>query len=165
VSLRAPCLAVALVALGCGPAPQVKPYDPSKPLELRKGEYLQKGEIVESRAVRADLGSDPRTKGHWRRADIMYGSYAATLIVGGGFLGWYLGGVIAEEPDPAWEAGVVGGALILTSVGLALWSIDSRHRAVKAHNAGLGSAGAPQAYYQLPESPFIVGPHSVGVTW
>lgn len=165
---RTACAALALVVLagtGCGAAPQIKPYDPSKPIEIKKGEYLQEGEIVESRAVRKDLGHDPRTKGHWRRADILYGSHAATGMAGGFLIGWYLGGVITEEPDPAWEAGVVGGALILTSVGLMIWSIHSRHQAVEAHNAGLRAAPGGQAYLQLPDSPFIVGPHSVGVTW
>lgn len=156
---------VVLAGTGCGPAPRIKPYDASKPLQLKREEYLQDGEIVESRAVRKDLGQDPRTRGHWRRADILYGSYVATLIVGGGLIGWYVGEVVAEQPDPTWEVGVAGGALVLTSIGLMLWSIHSRHQAVGAHNAGLRAAPGGQAYYQLPDSPFIVGPHSVGVTW
>jgi hypothetical protein len=151
-----------LLGVGCGPAPQVRPYDPAKPIELEKEEFLQDGQIVEAGAVRKDLRNDPATKGHMRRSEIVYGSALVTSIVGGGLIGWYLGEVIAEQPDPAWEAGVIGGALVVTSIGLVIWSIGSQRQAVAAHNASLGRPKPAGAYYQLPNTPFIVGADSVG---
>jgi hypothetical protein len=64
-----------------------------------------------------------------------------------------------------WELAAVGGGVFAVGLGLAIWSDASRAKAIKVHNAGVGPAGAAQAYYQLPNSPFIVGSRSVGVTW
>lgn len=149
---------VLAVGVGCG-APQTRPFDPSRPIETEKG-YRQSGELLDARDLWKKLKENPETGSHVRRAEVLDVVSLVFAASGGALIGWPVGEAIAGKPDPMWELAAVGGGLFVVSIPFAIWSVNSRGKAIAVHNAGLG-----QSYYRLPDSPLIIGKNSVGFAW
>jgi len=141
ISAGATCIFLSIGELGCAGAPKLTPMDPYRRIETEHG-YRQDGKVLDPDDMARKLEKEPAAAPAVRRARTL-GTIATVLAAAGGVLvGWPLGEWAADDPHPTWPLAYAGGAALVVSVPLAIWSGTSFAGAVETHNRAFSAEDA-----------------------
>jgi hypothetical protein len=157
-----------VVATGCASQPRPKmrvgaPLENEGDLFFRR-RFSQEGQVVDTVDVVRNLKQDPASKRHVTASQAWRTVATLTGAAGGALVGWPVGEAIAGKTDPSWELAAVGGALTLTALSLAVLSESQLHRAARAYNESLTTAGPAPTFGTWQKGDFdpfahLVSPH------
>jgi hypothetical protein len=136
---------------GCASRP-TRAMDPSLPIETDHG-YRQRGEPLDQEDMKDQLSKEPSASSHMTRSRVL-GVVGQLMAGAGGFLiGWPLGEHLHGD-EPHWNLAYAGAGMVVVSIPVVIWGVDSMNRAVDAHNRALVapalSPSAPPAPAQPP---------------
>ncbi len=147
---------------GCASRPTPRAMDPSLPIDTEHG-YRQRGEPLDQEDMMDKLSEDPAASSHVTRSRVLAVVSRVLAGAGGFMIGWPLGEDLRGD-DPNWSLAYAGAGVVVVSIPVVFWSVDSMNRAVDAHNRALvvpaRSPSAPSAPAEPPPPRhFSLRPH------
>jgi hypothetical protein len=130
-------MAIAVIAacteIACLSGPKLEPMDPSRPIQTEHG-YQQDEQTLDPADMTEKLGKEPGSASHIARARTLGTLSTILAIAGSGLIGWTCGEYASENGNPNWNLAYAGTGAMVVAIPLVLWSADSVHRGVEAHN-------------------------------
>jgi hypothetical protein len=130
---------------GCGAGPGLPPFDPSREVDVRG--YEQGGEPIDRQSLADGLSREKEAGPLARKAKGLAIAANVFAAVGGGLVGWTVGDHLGGGSNSPWALAYVGGGMVVTGLGLAVWSGAVFDDAVSAHNSMI--AEHPEARLDL----------------
>lgn len=112
----------------------------NQPIEQRKSAFYLENRVLKPRNMLELMKDNPAALEEMKKAKANSDAASVFAFLGGGLIGWTLGGLIGPEP-PTWGLAAAGAGLILVALPLSSSYVKRASKATEIYNSSLKQTG------------------------